>query len=343
MSDMKTAIILAGGQGTRLRPMTDAFPKPLAQVANKPLLEHIVFGLREQGISQVALATGYKADAIESYFGAGGALGVDIQYFVEHQPLGSGGALRNVCDQQQEFCAETFLIANADVLNDVDLGAALRLHREKGALATLVCCEVDNPQEFGICEIEDDGRITAFYEKPRPGVTASRWANLALWIFEPQLVPMIEAGHFTMIEDDLFPQLLRDGAPLYAYRHPGYWLDVGTHTRYLQAQRDALAGRFPCQLQGRIIGADGAPEQQSEDASLLAQSSTVEEGAQVTRSVIGHSARVAANATVEDSVVYEGASVGAGAVMRRCVLGPRSHITDGVTCEDGMLFDAPNE
>ncbi len=288
---LQNAVILAGGQGTRLRPMTDAFPKPLAQVANKPLLEHIVFGLSQQGISQIALATGYKADAIENYFGAGGALGVEIQYFVEHQPLGSGGALRNVCDQSPGFCAGTFLIANADVLNDVDLGAALRLHREKGALATLMCCEVDNPQEFGICEIEDDGRITAFYEKPQPGVTASRWANLALWIFEPQLVPMIAAGQFSMIEDDLFPQLLQGGAPLYAYRHPGYWLDVGTHARYLQAQRDALAGRFPCSLAGRITGVDGAPEQHDEAASLLADDCAVEDSARVTRSVVGPNAR----------------------------------------------------
>ncbi len=347
------AIILAGGEGMRLRPMTDHFPKPLARVANKPLLEHIIFGLQRQGIENITLATGYKAECLEDHFGDGAPYGVALRYIVEPYSLGSGGAIRNVCEQCPEYSQGTFVVSSADVLHDADLSAALQLHRDKGALATIVCCEVDNPQDVGICEVQDDGRVSAFYEKPPPGVTDSRWANIALWIFEPQVVSMIEAGKFTRVEDELFPQLLREGAPLYAYRHRGYWLDVGTMPRYLQAQRDALAGRFPHERHGRLtceysheeqksgnLGHDGPslPRRSSPGRSLLGNGCVIACSATVVRSVLGDTVRVDQNAVVEDCVLYDGAAIGAGAVVRHAVVGPNACVPDGAVVEDQMHF-----
>jgi NDP-sugar pyrophosphorylase family protein len=340
---LTTAIILAGGQGMRLRPMTEVIPKPLARVANKPLLEHVIFGLRKQGIESIAMATGYKAEAIEEHFGNGTQHGVALRYIVEPYPLGSGGAVRNVYEQCPEYSQGTFAVASADVLHDADLGAALKFHRERSAVVTVVCCEVDEPQDVGICEVQDDGRIRAFYEKPAPGVTNSRWANVALWIFEPEVVSMIEAGASTRVEDDLFPQLLREGAPLYAYRHRGYWLDVGTPRRYLQAQHDALAGRFPHKREGRITSEYSQQEQNSgnlpgDGPSLLGNDCHIAGSATVTGSVLGNAVRVEHNAVVQDSVIYDGALVGKGAVLRRVVIGPNGLVADGAHVEDQMQF-----
>jgi len=243
MPDLQTAIILAGGQGNRLRPLTDNMPKPLVPVAGRPLVEHIVVGLREQGIVRLAFAVGYKAEQISDYFGNGSRFGVECSYYLEDEPLGSGGAVRNIAQQSPELLGQTFVVATADVLHDVDFTQALALHREQGALATIVCSEVDNQSGFGICEVEYDGRVRRFLEKPQPGVTDSRWANLGLWIFEADALKLVPEG-YSRIEEQLFPAMLERGLPLYAYRHQGYWLDVGTMERYRQAEEDAQEGRF---------------------------------------------------------------------------------------------------
>jgi NDP-sugar pyrophosphorylase family protein len=241
---LQTAIVLAGGQGNRLRPLTDSMPKPMVPIVEHPLLEHIVLGLREQGITRIALATGYKAEQISEHFGNGSGFGVECSYFIEDEPLGSGGAVRNIAQQSPELLQSTFVVATADVLHDVNFACALALHREQGALATIVCSKVADQSGFGICEMEPDGRVQRFLEKPPPGVTESQWANLGLWIFEPAVLALIPPGS-SRIEDQLFPAMLQRRLPLFAYRHEGYWLDVGTMERYRQAQQDAVARKFP--------------------------------------------------------------------------------------------------
>jgi NDP-sugar pyrophosphorylase family protein len=248
-----------------------------------------------------------------------------------------------VFERCPEYSQGTFLVASADVLHNADIDAALRLHRQRGAIATVVCCEVANPQDVGICEVQSNGRISAFYEKPALGVTISRWANIALWIFEPQVVSMIEAGKFTRVEDDLFPRLLREGAPLYAYRHCGYWLDVGTMPRYLQAQRDALAGRFPHKREGHITSEYSHREQKSgnlldDEPSLLGNSCHIAGSATVACSTLGNAVHIAENAVVQDSVIYDGVVVGKGAVLRRSIVGPNVCIAIGSVLEDQMQF-----
>ena len=336
------AIILAGGEGTRLRPMTDHFPKPLARVANKPMLEHIIYGLRQSGIAQIALATGYKANAIEEYFGDGARCDVHLQYVLEPFPLGSGGAIANVCTQINEYSQNTFVVASADVLHNADMNAALKLHRERGALITIVCSEVANPQDVGICEIESDGRIAAFYEKPAPGITDSRWANIALWIFEPQVLKEIPTGKFTRVEDELFVHLLREGAPLYAYRHEGYWLDVGTAPRYLQAQRDALGQRFPHHAHGSLINEYSVKAKSGNpracEPSLLGNDCAIAKTALLRSCVLGDGVQIGEGAILENCMIYDGAVIGAEAELKRAVVGPNVVVPDGAHLEDVMSF-----
>lgn len=244
MHKLHTAIVLAGGQGNRLRPLTDTMPKPMVPVAGLPLLEHIIVGLHEQGIGRIALATGYKSEQISEYFGDGSRFGVECSYYVEDEPLGSGGAVRNIAQQSPQLLQETFIIATADVLHNVDFASALSLHFKNKALATIICGKVEDQSGFGICEINANGRVHGFLEKPQPGVTDSRWANLGLWIFGPDVPALIPSG-YSRIEEQLFPFMLEHGLPLYVYRHDGYWLDVGTMERYRQAQEDARLQRFP--------------------------------------------------------------------------------------------------
>lgn len=240
---LDTAVVLAGGQGTRLRPLTDNLPKPLLPIAGRPMLEHILYGLQRQGIRRVALATGYRSQQIEDYFGDGADLGLELHYFVEDEPLGSGGALKNI-QERSELLRDTFLVATADILSDVDVTAALRQHTDTCAEATIICGTVEDQTGFGICEIAQDGRVTGWFEKPQPGVTDSRWANIALWIFQPDLIALLRPG-FSRVEDQLFNLMMETGMRLFAYRHEGYWIDVGTAERYDQAQVDAAANRFP--------------------------------------------------------------------------------------------------
>jgi len=331
---MKPAIILAGGIGQRLRPMTDHFPKPLARIAERPLLEHVLHGLHAGGIDSAALATGYKAGQIEACFGRGEAAGIELRYILENEPLGSGGAVRNVADRLPELVRETFVVATADVLHSVDFGAAFEFHRATGALATIVCGRTENPEGLGILEIEDDGRVARFHEKPAPGVTDSRWGNLALWIFEPAVLEYLASGP-SSIETELFPRLLELGLPLMAYRHPGYWLDVGTLPRYLQAQTDALLGRFPRDLKLR-----GGDRMEVDPPVLIAADCEVAADASLVNAVLGHGSRIEAGAQIRDSVLYAGAQIGSGASLQRCVVGPGYQVPAGSKWENTMLFES---
>jgi mannose-1-phosphate guanylyltransferase/phosphomannomutase len=240
---IKTAVILAGGQGTRLRPLTDELPKPLLPVGHRPLLEHILWQLAQHGVQRIILATGYRAEQIQKYFDDGARWNISLRYVIEDEPLGSGGALRFVQEQCGDWLQEPFWVTNADVLNSADLSAAARQHQTRGACATIVCGRVDDPTGFGVCEMAKDGRVSQWVEKPAPGTICSCWANSGWWIFEPHLLQQLQPG-FSRIEDTLFPQLLSDDQPLYAFCHDGYWLDVGTLERYAQAQEDAELGRF---------------------------------------------------------------------------------------------------
>jgi mannose-1-phosphate guanylyltransferase len=333
LSTQLTAVLLAGGIGQRLQPLTAQTPKALLPVANLPMLGQILHGLASSGVEQAALGTGHLADQISATLGDGSEYGIALRHVPEQSPLGSGGAVRHVVESLESTSAElapTFWIAGADILHDVDIAAALEAHQRTGALVTVLCVEVPAPTDFGICEFAADGQMTAFYEKPAPGVTASRWANTALWIFDRAAIAMLPAEP-SSIEKEFFPWLLAQGLPIYAYRHSGYWLDCGTPERYRQAQRDALAGRFPARINGT------RSQSLKQCASLLGHDCKIAESAQLHRCTLGNAVSIGTGASLEDCVLLEGAHVGAHSHLRHCIIGAH-HFVEAGTTRDNVIF-----
>lgn len=235
------ALLLAAGEGTRLRPLTLDRPKPMVPVGGRPLLEHLVALLRRHGVADIAINLHYKPEAIVDYFGTGEAFGVSITYSREERLLGSAGAVK----QLGSFFAgdEPFLVLYGDVLTDLDLTELVARHRSSGAAATLALYRVKDPSRCGIVELDANNRVTRFVEKPAPGTVFSDLANSGIYVVEPAVIDRIPAERPFDFGHDLFPALLADGVPLAGQPLPGYILDIGSPERYAQAEADLRAGR----------------------------------------------------------------------------------------------------
>jgi mannose-1-phosphate guanylyltransferase len=344
------AIVLVGGEGTRLRPLTLRTLKQLVPVLNRPLLEHLLGHLASHGISTITLAMTRHSEAVEGVFGDGGALGLQLDYVYEETPLGSGGAIAAVASGWQE----PFLVCNGDLLTDLDVTAFIASHRTRRAELSITLHEVEDPSPFGVVVLGADERVTRFVEKPPRESAPSRMINAGAWLFEPSLLAEMDGTRFNRVEDGLFPMLAASGRPMFGFTHRGYWLDVGNPQTYLQANLDLVSGAFPARLPagwpadglgtaeahlevGACVVAPallGAETSVAEGAllegplvtgggctiypgarvsrSVLWDSVIIEEGAQVTDSVLATGARVAAGAHVTGAVLGQGATVGVG-------------------------------
>jgi mannose-1-phosphate guanylyltransferase len=271
------AVVLVGGEGTRLRPLTYETPKSMLPVMNRPFLEHQVDHLRRHGVDRIVLACGYRPDAIRAHFGDA------LEYAVEPEPLGTGGAIAFAA----RAIGETFVVANGDVLTDLDLTALVAFHRERRARMTIALHPVDDPSRYGVVVTDAEGAVTAFVEKPAPGTIAANTINAGTYVVEPDVLDLIPEGRAVSVEYEVFPELVGDG--LYAHSFTGYWRDIGTPASYLDANVERLAE-------------DGAVD----------PTATVETGARVTASVVGAGCRVGAGARVHRSVLLPGAVVAAG-------------------------------
>jgi mannose-1-phosphate guanylyltransferase len=280
------AVVLVGGEGTRLRPLTYTTPKPMLPIANRPFLEHQIAHLRAHGIDRVVLACGYRPDAIRAHFGA------ELEYVVEPEPLGTGGAIAFAA----RALSETFVVANGDVLTDLDLSALVRFHRDRDARMTLALHPVDDPSRYGVVVTAADGAVTAFVEKPAPGTAPAVTINAGTYVVEPGVLDLIPPGRAVSVEYEVFPLLV--GAGLYAHTSDGYWRDIGTPGSYLAANLE----RMPA-------------------GGLVDPSAQVDPAAVVTRSVVGPGCRIEAGARVSESVLLEGAVVAAGRTVENCVMG----------------------
>jgi len=238
------ALILAAGEGTRLRPLTADRPKPMVPVGGRPVLEHLVALLRQHDIDEVAVNLHYQPDAITDYFGDGQRFGVRITYSRERELLGSAGAVK----QLESFFTDTFVVIYGDVLTNLDLTAVIDRHRARKAVGTVVLYEVDDPARCGIVALDTDGSIARFVEKPPPGTASGNLANAGIYVLEPDVLELIPSGEPFDFGLDLFPLLLKRELPLYGYRTPDYVLDIGSPERYAQAGADWQTGRFqpPC-------------------------------------------------------------------------------------------------
>src|SRR4026209_1092927 len=233
------AVVMAGGEGTRLRPLTSNQPKPMVPVVGKPCMEHILELLREHGMGEVIVTVAFLPQTIRSYFGQGETLGMEIGYSVEESPLGTAGSV-SLAGKQLE---ETFLVISGDALCDVDLSALVAFHKEKGAAVTIGLKSVENPLEFGIVVTDEEGRIERFLEKPSWGQVFSDTINTGVYVLEPEVLRAIPPAEPYDFSKQLFPDLLERGRPLYGWIAEGYWQDVGTLEQYRQANDDALDGK----------------------------------------------------------------------------------------------------
>jgi NDP-sugar pyrophosphorylase family protein len=319
------AVILAGGEGTRLRPLTLTLPKPVVPVVDRPFLRHQLDLLSSVGVEEVVFSLAYRPEKVEQLFGDGRGLGKRIRYAVEQTPLGTGGAVKNA----EPFLDGTTIVFNGDVLTDVDLPAVVAAHRRAGARATLVLAPVPNPAAYGLVEADAEGRVQRFVEKPDPSQITTDTINAGIYVLETSTLDLMPGGVKHSIERAFFPTLLERGDRVQAHVHRGYWIDIGTPAKYLQVHRDILRRRFPVQLLGRPErgGWIGEGARVAAGASLQAPffvgpGCRVEDGARVgPDAVLVAEVGLAAGAQVEDSVLWPGCELGEGARAQGALLG----------------------
>lgn len=334
---MTEAILLVGGQGTRLRPLTIHTPKPMLPVAGVPVTEHQIARARAAGVTRIILGTSYRADVFRAHFGDGAGLGVELVYAVEDHPLGTGGAIRNVADHLISGPDEPVMVFNGDVLSGVDLTHLLDVHAERGADVTLYLTRVADPRAFGLVPTDDDGRVTAFLEKPTTEAEiVTDQINAGCYVFRRSVIDTIPAGRPVSVERETFPRLLRDGARLQGVVDDGYWLDLGTPLAFVQGSADLVRGRAPSPAVPGPVGeslvlpgAEVSGEAILGGGTVVGSGATVGAGARVIGSVLFDGAIVSAGATVRDSAIGSDAVVGAGATLDGVVVGDRAMIGPG--------------
>ena len=336
------AIIMAGGEGTRLRPLTCDCPKPMLPLMNRPVMAWALDLLRRHGIEDVAVTLGYLPDAVTDCFGDGDNFGLRLRYYIERTPLGTAGGVRQAAD----FLDETFIVLSGDGLTDLDIGAALAFHREKRAMATLALKRVDAPLEYGVVVMGDEGRVLRFLEKPDWSDVAADTVNTGIYILEPEVLGRIPEDRPCDFGRELLPALVREGLPVFGHVMEGYWCDIGDMRAYLAAHMDAMEGRVRLdglRLTGnRVLQMPGAKVDRSallEGPCVIGPDTRVEAGAHVgPGSVLGRGCRVGPNASVKRSVLRDGATLEAGAQARGCVLGRNAQLGEGAQAYDGSAL-----
>jgi mannose-1-phosphate guanylyltransferase/phosphomannomutase len=320
---MNKAVIMAGGFGTRLRPITMNLPKPMAPMLNMPMVEHIVNLLKRSNITDMVSLLYFQPEKITSYFGNGSEFGVSMKYMQAMADYGTAGAVRYA----QEHLTERFIVISGDVLTDFDLSEAIKFHEEKKAKATIILTQASNPLAFGIVMTDKDGKINRFLEKPSWGEVFSDTINTGIYILEPDVLDLIPYQKDFDFSKDLFPLMLQKGLPLYGYTATGYWQDVGNLDQYQQAQADAIAGKVKVEIKGEKRG-----------TSYVAKSAQVHESAKLIGTVvIGENVVVGPNAEIKDSSLGNGTKVGFGAKIDNSVIWERSTIGDFATLTHDVI------
>lgn len=328
------AVVLVGGFGTRLRPLTFTTPKPMLTVGHRPIIENLVRMLAPAGVDEVVLALGFKPEPFMAAFPDGTCAGVRLHYAVEPEPLDTGGAIRFAAEHAG--VEDTFVVVNGDVLTDLDVSELLAFHRRCGAEATLHLTPVDDPSAFGVVDMDDSGLVSRFVEKPAPGTAPSNLINAGTYVFEPSVLARIPSGRKVSIERETFPQIVADGR-LYALATDDYWVDTGRPSLYRQANLDMLDGRRRSLTCVAVEpGADVDPSSRVEH-SLVAKGARVEAGAKVSGSVILPGAVIRRGADVVDSIVM--GDIGENATLRTCVIGAQGAVAAGATLIDVLVPD----
>ncbi|WP_211125224.1 sugar phosphate nucleotidyltransferase [Streptomyces yatensis] len=333
------AILLVGGKGTRLRPMTVHTPKPMVPAAGVPFLTHQLARARAAGVEHIVLATSYLAEVFEPYFGDGSALGLHLEYVTEEEPLGTGGAIRNVASRLRSGPDDPVLIFNGDILTGLDIRALVDNHRTTGADVSLHLTRVPDPRAYGLVPTDGQGRVTAFLEKPQtPEEIVTDQINAGAYVFNRSVIDTIPAGRPVSVERETFPGLLAAGAHLQGMVDSTYWLDLGTPQAFVRGSADLVLGRAPSPA---VPGRCG-------DRLVLDSASVAGDAKLTGGTVIGPQARVGAGASIDGSTVLEGAVVEEGAQVRDSLVGAGARIgartvLQGAVVGDGALVGPDNE
>jgi len=334
---------MAGGEGSRLRPLTANLPKPLLPVANRPVMEHVLRLLRRHGITDTVVTLQFLASLVRNYFGDGDELGMTLQYATEERPLGTAGSVKNA---ESALRDETFLVISGDALTDVDLSAMIEFHRERGALVTVGLKAVPDPLEYGIVICDPDGRVNRFLEKPTWGQVFSDTVNTGIYVMDPAVLDDVPADTEVDWSADVFPRLLSAGAPVFGYQLDGYWEDVGALESYRQAHLAVLNREVEVEIGAFEVspgvwiaeGAEVDPDVEISGPLLVGDYSRVEAGAALRPyTVIGDNVVVKAGAVLERAIVHDNVFVGPRADLRGCVIGRNSDVMRASRVEEGAV------
>jgi len=359
------AILLAGGKGTRLRPLTVHTPKPIVPIFNRPFLYYQLDLLRQvPDIDEAILSLNYQPRRIEEIFGEGDGLGLRLRYVVEPMPLGTGGAIRYAGDQ----LTESVVVFNGDVLTQVDLGAVLRLHRERKAKATIVLTPVENPRAYGLVETDGEGNVRRFLEKPGEHEITCNTINAGIYVLEPETFDRIPKDTAWSIERSFFPSLIERGETFVAYVNDGYWIDIGTPAKYLQVHKDIMDGRYhappfsgdgtdPPPASGPALSEPEASRREPSRRAFVAEGARVEDGVELQGpcfidegavvkagarvlpySVIGRQTHVEEAAVIEESIIWPNGWIGREALIAGSILGRHCHIGRNAVIEPGAVL-----
>ena len=336
------AVILVGGEGTRLRPLTLTLPKPVVPVVDRPFLRHQLDLLDRIGVSDVVFSVAYRPEKVEAVFGDGSAVGKRIHYAVENTPLGTGGAVKNA----EARLDGTTVVFNGDVLTDVDLPAVVERHRSSGAAATIVLYPVANPSAYGLVETDATSRVRRFVEKPQPSQITTDTINAGIYVLEKATLALMPAGVPHSIERAFFPALLERGDHVQAFVHRGYWIDIGTPAKYLEVHRDILHGRFPVALMaeptsGGWIHSDAHvhPEAELRPPFFVGPGCRVEAASVLgPDAVLTESVTVREKAEIGDSVLWQGVTIGRGARVQGALLSTGVRVGDNAVVGPGSVL-----
>jgi mannose-1-phosphate guanylyltransferase len=342
-------VILVGGQGTRLRPLTSTVPKPVVRLVDRPFIAFMLEWLRGHGIDDVIMSCGFLADSVREVLGDGSQFGVRLRFVEESEPRGTAGALKLA----GPMLDERFLMLNGDVLTDIDLTAQIAQHESSGARATLALVPVSDPSAYGVVILREDRSVSEFVEKPSPGTVDSNLISAGAYVLEREILDLVAADRNVSIEREVWPRLIDHG--LYGFSSESYWLDIGTPERYLQGTFDILEGNVETAVRERL-GSDWlAIEDGAQAHGKVAPPALLERGVQVAASahvgslvVLARDVSVGAGSTVERAVVLEGTQIGEGCELRECIvaagcrIGDGTSITGGAVLGDGVIVGARN-
>jgi len=336
------AVIMAGGAGTRLRPLTSNQPKPMVPLANRPLMEHIVLLCKKHGFDDLVVTVQFLASLVRQYFGNGEDFGVQLSYATEETPLGTAGSVKNA----EGALDERFVVVSGDALTDIDLAKVVEYHDDKKAMVTVVLSRQPNPLEYGIVITGGDGRIERFLEKPGWGQVFSDTVNTGIYVLEPEVFDYIPAETPFDFSKELFPLLMRKGAPMFGYVADGYWTDVGTIEAYMSAHHDVLESKVKIDIPGfeiadRVWVGEGAiidPDAKIDGPALLGEHAKIEGGAHLREyTVVGNNSVIKSDAFLQRAIVHDNAYVGPGAVLRGCLVGRNADVRRGARLDEGVV------